>query len=121
MDRNEWFAEKATEIGFDELTFFNCRFSERKVIKNQNRIEKILVSAIKQSLKARLPKSNEMIDFDHFIEKDFKGRSLSPTVIEGETFIEECLDKRKDALVLVDRKVTSVKSEEGHRTGIRTD
>ena len=52
MDRNEWFAEKATEIGFDELTFLNCRFSERKVIKNE-RIEKILISAIKQSLKAR--------------------------------------------------------------------
>ena len=49
MDRNEWFAEKATEIGFDELTFLNCRFSERKVIKNE-RIEKILISAIKQSL-----------------------------------------------------------------------
>ena len=30
MDRNEWFAEKATEIGFDELTFLNCRFSERQ-------------------------------------------------------------------------------------------
>ena len=35
MDRNEWFAEKATEIGFDELTFLNCRFSERKVIKTE--------------------------------------------------------------------------------------
>ena len=51
MDRNEWLAEKATEIGFDELTFLNCRFSERKVIKTE-RIEKILISAIKQSLKA---------------------------------------------------------------------
>ena len=51
MDRNEWFAEKATEIGFDELTFLNCRFSERKVIKTE-RIEKILVSAMKQSLKS---------------------------------------------------------------------
>ena len=61
MDRNEWFAEKATEIGFDELTFLNCRFSERKVIKAE-RIEKILISAIKQSLKARLPKLNEMSD-----------------------------------------------------------
>lgn len=46
---------KSTEIGFDELTFLNCRFSERKVIKTE-RIEKILVSAMKQSLKARLPK-----------------------------------------------------------------
>ena len=45
MDRNEWFAEKATEIGFDELTFLNCRFSERKVIKTE-RIEKILVEQL---------------------------------------------------------------------------
>ena len=45
MDRNEWFAEKATEIGFDELTFLNCRFSERKVIKTE-RIEKILAEQL---------------------------------------------------------------------------
>ncbi len=75
MDRNEWFAEKATEIGFDELTFLNCRFSERKVIKTE-RIEKILVSAIKQSLKARLPKLNEMIEFDQFIRQEFKGQKV---------------------------------------------
>lgn len=41
MDRIEWFAEKATEIGFNELSFLNCRFSERKVIKTE-RIEKLL-------------------------------------------------------------------------------
>ena len=58
MDRIEWFVEKATEIGFDELSFLNCRFSERKVIKTE-RIEKIVVSAIKQSLKARKPVVNE--------------------------------------------------------------
>lgn len=75
MDRNEWFAEKATEIGFDELTFLNCRFSERKVIKNE-RIEKILISAIKQSLKARLPKLNEMTDFNKFINQEFKGQKF---------------------------------------------
>lgn len=39
MDRTEWFTEKATEIGFDELSFLNCRYSERKVIKKE-RIEK---------------------------------------------------------------------------------
>lgn len=70
MDRTEWFAEKATEIGFDELTFLNCRFSERKVIKTE-RISKILVSAIKQSLKARLPQLNEMTDFNKFITQPF--------------------------------------------------
>ena len=35
MDRTEWFTEKATEIGFDELSFLNCRYSERKVIKKE--------------------------------------------------------------------------------------
>ena len=66
MDRTEWFAEKATEIGMDELTFLNCRFSERKVLKTE-RIAKILVSAIKQSLKARLPRLNDMTDVKTFI------------------------------------------------------
>ena len=61
MDRTEWFAEKATEIGFNELSFLNCRFSERKVIKTE-RIEKIVVSAVKQSLKAYKPVVNEMMD-----------------------------------------------------------
>ena len=74
MDRTEWFAEKATEIGFDELTFLNCRFSERKVIKTE-RISKILVSAIKQSLKARLPQLNEMTDFNKFITRLRIGRA----------------------------------------------
>ena len=71
MDRTEWFAEKATEIGFDELTFLNCRFSERKIIKTE-RIEKILVSAVKQSLKASKPVLNEMVDFNKFISQDFR-------------------------------------------------
>lgn len=79
MDRMEWLAEKATEIGFDELTFLNCRFSERKVIKT-DRIEKIVVSAVKQSLKARKPVVNEMTDFRKFMERDFRDRSLLPTV-----------------------------------------
>lgn len=101
MDRNEWFAEKATEIGFDELTFLNCRFSERKIIKTE-RIEKILVSAIKQSLKARLPKLNEMTDFDKFIAQDFKGQKFIAHCYEGEKpFLKDVLQKGEDALVLI--------------------
>lgn len=101
MDRNEWFAEKATEIGFDELTFLNCRFSERKIIKTE-RIEKILISAIKQSLKARLPKLNEMTDFDKFIAKDFKGQKFIAHCYEGEKpFLKDVLRKGEDALVLI--------------------
>ena len=54
MDRIEWLAEKATEIGWDRVSFLNCRFSERKVIKT-DRIERIVVSAMKQSLKFHKP------------------------------------------------------------------
>lgn len=101
MDRNEWFAEKATEIGFDELTFLNCRFSERKVIKAE-RIEKIVISAIKQSLKARLPILNEMTDFDKFISRNFEGQKFIAHCYEGEKpLLRDVLQKGQDALVLI--------------------
>ena len=100
MDRTEWFAEKATEIGFDELTFLNCRFSERKVIKTE-RISKILVSAIKQSLKARLPQLNEMTDFNKFITQPFKGQKFIAHCYEGEKPLKDVFRKGEDALVLI--------------------
>ena len=101
MDRTEWFAEKATEIGFDELTFLNCRYSERKVIKTE-RIHKILVSAIKQSLKARLPQLNEMTDFNQFVRQPFNGQKFIAHCYEGEkAFLKDCLQPGEDALVLI--------------------
>lgn len=101
MDRNEWFAEKATEIGFNELTFLNCRFSERKVIKME-RIEKIVVSAIKQSLKARLPKLNGMTDFDKFITQEFAGQKFIAHCYEGEKpLLKNVMKPGEDALVLI--------------------
>ena len=48
MDRIEWMAEKATEVGFNELSFLNSQFSERKVMRTV-RLDKIIVSAVKQS------------------------------------------------------------------------
>ena len=75
MDRVEWFAEKATEIGFDELTFLNCRFSERKVLKTE-RVDKTLVSAIKQSLKPVKPVLNEMTDFARFVKLGHPGQKF---------------------------------------------
>lgn len=101
MDRTEWLAEKATEIGFDELTFLNCRFSERKVIKTE-RIQKILVSAIKQSLKARLPKLNEMTDFNKFIRQPFNGQKFIAHCYEGEKpLLKDIVRRGEDALVLI--------------------
>ena len=66
-DRYEWFAEKACEIGFDELSPIIGEHSERKVLKTQ-RVEKILVSAAKQSLKAAVPTVNEPISVKEFIK-----------------------------------------------------
>ena len=82
LDRVEWLAEKATEIGFDELTFLNCKFSERKVLKTE-RIDKILISAMKQSHKAWKPVIREMEPLSHFIE--------SPR--EGAKFIAHCYEE----------------------------
>jgi 16S rRNA (uracil1498-N3)-methyltransferase len=101
MDRNEWFAEKATEIGLDELTFLNCRFSERKEIKTA-RIAKILVAAMKQSLNAYLPKLNEMTDFDAFIRRDFPGRKFIAHCREGEKpLLKDVIRRGEDALALI--------------------
>ena len=101
MDRTEWFAEKATEIGFDELTFLNCHFSERKVIKAE-RIRKILVSAIKQSLKARLPKMNEMTDFNRFVRQPFSGQKFIAHCYEGEKpLLKDIVRRGEDALILI--------------------
>ena len=101
MDRNEWFAEKATEIGFDELTFLNCRYSERKVIKTE-RIEKILVSAVKQSLKATKPVLNEMTDFNKFITRDFEGQKFIAHCYEGDKpLLKDVICPGEDALVLI--------------------
>lgn len=107
MDRTEWTCEKATEIGFDELTFLRCKFSERTVIKNE-RIDKILISATKQSRKAWKPILNEMTDFKKFVEsvKDVKGGKFichcydEPELGEKK-LLKDCLLKGEDALVMV--------------------
>lgn len=72
IDRFEWFLEKATEIGIDEITPLICERSERKNIKSE-RLEKIIESAMKQSLKFHLPKLNPLLSFSEFINKDFEG------------------------------------------------
>lgn len=65
IERLEWFLEKATEIGVDEITPLLCKRSERETIRH-DRLEKILVSAMKQSLRAQLPKLNELTRFAAF-------------------------------------------------------
>jgi 16S rRNA (uracil1498-N3)-methyltransferase len=72
-DRIEWFLEKATEIGIDEITPIICSNSERRIVK-LDRFEKIIQSAMKQSLKFTLPKLNAPVKFNDFIQQDFDGK-----------------------------------------------
>jgi len=73
MDRMEWMTEKITEIGIDELSFLDCQFSERRIVKLP-RLEKIVVSAVKQSHKAWMPALREMSSFNSFIRQPRAGR-----------------------------------------------
>lgn len=86
-DRFEWFLEKATEIGIDEITPIICDHSERKVLKT-DRMEKIIHSAAKQSLKYHFPKLNEPTTFKEFIN----------TTFEGQLFIAHCEETDKKSL-----------------------
>ncbi len=86
-DRYEWFLEKATEIGIDSITPIICAHSERKIIKPE-RFEKILQSAMKQSLNCYLPKLNEAVSFKNFIKQDF----------DGDLFIAHCEESDRKSL-----------------------
>jgi len=70
MDRLEWFLEKCTEIGIDEISLLLTAHSERKKIRF-DRVEKIVLSAMKQSHQMHLPKCNDLISYKQFIEQDF--------------------------------------------------
>ena len=104
-DRIEWMAEKATEVGIDELSFLNCQFSERRNLKTE-RIKKIVVAAVKQSHKAWMPIVNELEPFRQFISRQSSGHRYIAhcynEVPRVNLFDELCrLDASEDALVLV--------------------
>lgn len=110
IERLEWMVEKCTEIGVDEITPLLCRFSERKQLR-LDRLEKIILSAAKQSLTPYLPVLHEFTPYDQFIREQSE---LAPSVgAPGKTqFIAHCYkeDKRElkneicpgyDVLVLI--------------------
>ncbi len=80
-DRYEWFLEKATEIGVDSITPIICENSERRTIKKE-RYNKIIQSAMKQSLQCYLPNLNEACSFIDFIKKNH----------DGQKFVAHCED-----------------------------
>ncbi|WP_158976755.1 16S rRNA (uracil(1498)-N(3))-methyltransferase [Cellulophaga sp. L1A9] len=88
-DRYEWFLEKATEIGITEITPIICDNSERKVLK-LDRMEKVLQSAMKQSLQYHLPKLNEPISAKTFITQNNPNTNK-----EQQFFIAHCEETEK--------------------------
>ncbi|MGB0973504.1 MAG: 16S rRNA (uracil(1498)-N(3))-methyltransferase [Flavobacteriaceae bacterium] len=104
-DRMEWFLEKATEIGIDEITPIICDNSERKVIK-KDRFEKIIQSAMKQSLQTHLPQLNDAISFNQFITKNH----------HEQLFIAHCEEQDKKLLqteVVAEQSYTILIGPEG--------
>ncbi|MGI6340093.1 MAG: 16S rRNA (uracil(1498)-N(3))-methyltransferase [Bacteroidales bacterium] len=74
-ERLEWFTEKCVEIGLDELTPVICHNTEKEIIK-PDRLNGIIVAAMKQSLKAFRPVLNNPVTFVDFVRKDFTGKKL---------------------------------------------
>src|SRR5690554_3194208 len=106
-DRYEWFLEKATEIGVTEITSIICDHSERTKIKPE-RYEKIIQSALKQSLKAHLPVLNEAVSLKNFIESNSSN--------DGICCIAHCEEDDKNSLKSVlkpNAKVTILIGPEG--------
>jgi len=101
-DRYEWFLEKATEIGVTEITPIICDHSERKVIK-ADRYEKIIISAMKQSLKAYKPILNEAISFQDFLasEKDTNAKYIAHCEETNKLLLKETLKAKQETLIMI--------------------
>ena len=99
--RYEWFLEKATEIGVGRITPVICEHSERRQVKTE-RLERILVAALKQSLKSRLPQLDPPENFRNFIRKPFEGEKfiayISPDVTDE---LSKVYKKGRPALILI--------------------
>jgi 16S rRNA (uracil1498-N3)-methyltransferase len=101
IDRFEWFLEKATEIGIDEITPLLSSHSERKVV-NPERLEKILVSAMKQSLKAYLPKLNGLTSYKNLIiNNKTENKFIAYCDDVQKTHLKDLVTRAKDTLILI--------------------
>ncbi|MES2417352.1 MAG: 16S rRNA (uracil(1498)-N(3))-methyltransferase [Bacteroidota bacterium] len=100
-DRLEWFLEKATEIGIDEITPIICDHSERRIIKTE-RLIKVITSAVKQSLTAYHPKLNEAVSFATFLAQDFNGKKLIAHCMDGEkSYLNKLVKPHQSYLILI--------------------
>ena len=101
MDRFEWFLEKATEIGVNEITPILCEHSERKVLK-RHRLDKVIQSAMKQSQRAYLPKLNNLTALPDFLDSQSKGLRFIAHCQEGDkSELKRRIFPDKDILVMI--------------------
>ncbi|KQM74933.1 16S rRNA methyltransferase [Pedobacter sp. Leaf216] len=102
IDRMEWFLEKATELGIDEITPIITDRSERRVVK-EDRLNKVITSAVKQSIKAYHPKLNDAVSFDTFLKIPFDGEQLIAHCIDSgeKQYISNLITPNQKYLVLI--------------------
>jgi 16S rRNA (uracil1498-N3)-methyltransferase len=101
IERFEWFLEKATEIGIDEITPLICDHSERKEIKIE-RLNKVIVSALKQSVKAYLPRLNPALSFGQCVSASTDNlKFICSTEADKNNLLKNLYSKAKDVLVLI--------------------
>ena len=100
-DRYNWFLEKATEIGVQRISPILCEHSERKVIK-QERLEKVVIGAMKQSQSSFLPQLDELQSFSNFVTCDFEGQKFIAHCEDSDkTSLKNALQKEIDTLILI--------------------
>lgn len=101
INRLEWFLEKSTEIGMDEVTPILCQRSERKQIR-LDRLTKVVAAAMKQSMKTHLPEMNELTKFKNLVQQDFDGQKLIAHCNEGEkTKLKDIYAINSNVLILI--------------------
>lgn len=101
IDRFEWFLEKATEIGIDEVTPLLCEYSERKLVKI-DRLEKVVDAAMKQSLKAYRPKVNELTTFEQLVKAAQADRKLIAHCYNTpKPLLKNVIEPQKDVIILI--------------------
>ena len=99
--RTEWFTEKATEMGIDEISLFKSRYSERTNIKTE-RLEKVVISAVKQSLKAFVPKVNDLRDFKQIVDEAKESKKFIATCSgEDRVNLKEACLPNEDVIILI--------------------
>lgn len=100
ISRFEWFLEKSTEIGIDVITPLLCDHSERKVIKT-DRSNRVLIAAMKQSLKSHLPVLHELTKFSDFIRKPFEGQKFIAFVNDNTDELIDICRRNTNTLLLI--------------------